>query len=133
MVHTFLAVALNIVVLARAPPGPIDPAVTMFFHSLRSPEGYSCCGDPDPDCRQPLQVRIDHDHYSALIAREDYVNTMYDALVWRQQFGDGAVAWIDIPDDKVVLRPDNPTKAPIVCFVVAAKRVVCFVPWDTGG
>lgn len=133
MVHIFLAAALNFIVLARAPPGPIDPAISAFFHSLKDPRGQSCCGDPDPDCRPPLQVRIDHDHYSALIARDDFVNSSIGALKWRSQFGDGALAWIDIPDDKIVLRPDNPTKAAIVCFSVESDHVWCFVPWDTGG
>lgn len=133
MVPIFLAAALNLFVLARAPPGPIDPAMTDFFHSLKSPQGYSCCGDPDPDCRTPLEVRLSNYHYSALIARDDFVDNIYDRAEWERQFGDAAVAWIEIPDSKVVLRPDNPTKAAIVCFSVRIKVVFCFVPWDTGG
>jgi hypothetical protein len=134
MVPIFLAAALNLVVLARAPPGvPVNPDVAQFYHSLKTPEGYSCCGDPDPDCRMPVAVRLTRDHYSALIAREDFVDNIYDRAEWERQFGDAALTWIDIPDDRVVVRPDNPIKAAIVCFSVRIKRVFCFVPWDTGG
>ena len=51
---------------------------------------------------------------------------------WVARFGDAAVAWIEIPDERVN-HVDNPTGHSVLCFSTfhsAYNGVFCFVPFE---
>jgi hypothetical protein len=124
----FLAVCLPVTgtSFARPPPGPIDPAIAQWFHSLQHPgRTYPCCDLSD--CRR-VEARIVNGHYQATIRRKDY-----DSYEWQQRFGDAETATIDVLNEDIVIRNDNPTNSPVLCYSIVIGKVFCFVPWDFKG
>jgi hypothetical protein len=96
---------VSIVVLTRtiaAPPDNPDPSLGLWFNSLAAPDGTPCCSIAD--CR-PTTARHTADGYEARI-------------------GD---AWVTVPWDRVLARPDNPTGKAIVCYAPRTTIVLCFV------
>lgn len=90
-------------VAAAAPPEDADPSLAPWFNSLRQPwTNALCCSIAD--CR-PTRSRLHAGHYEAFV--------------------DGA--WRAVPDDRVLLRADNPTGHAVVCWTEYAG-ILCFVP-----
>src|ERR1700759_2456023 len=105
----FLAACLPVlgVSFAKPSPGPVGPVVAQWFRSLRHPgRTYPCCDMSD--CRR-VEARIVNGHYQATIRRADY-----DRYDWQQQFGDAETAIIDVQNEDIVVRNDNPTNSPIL-------------------
>jgi hypothetical protein len=117
--------------LAAPPAGPVDPEIARWFHSLYDKYHRSCCDVGD--CRPAAVVKIDKDQYKVVIRRSDFVQNEFAAITWQKRFGDVAEAWLTVPNETVVPRPDNPTGSSIVCYSLNADKIYCYVPWDTGG
>lgn len=85
-----------------APPADADPKLAPWFNSLRIPGStVLCCAMTD--CR-PVMSRMVAGHYQAYIADQ----------------------WRDVPDDRVLTRPDNPTGHAVACWTPFAG-VLCFI------
>lgn len=128
----FLVFALCNAAHAAPPPGePVDPDIAAWFQSLRQADGFPCCGWAD--CRHPAAVSIDVDHYQVALRREDYAYDNLRAELWNRWFGSASIGWVEIPDQAIVIRPDNPTGQAVVCWGIWNNTVFCFIPWETGG
>lgn len=106
MRSTVLAASLGLVAFAAtasaAPPPNADPALSPWFEDLRQPgTGRSCCSVAD--CR-PVDYRIIHNHYEAFVGQQ----------------------WVEVPEDKVLHRFDNPTGRAVACWT-PALGIICFV------
>jgi len=85
-----------------APPPDADPTLEPWFRSLHIPGSMVLCCSMS-DCRQVMS-RVVGGHYQAFIAEK----------------------WRDVPDDRVLTRPDNPTGHAVACWTPFAG-VLCFV------
>lgn len=97
--------------LRAAPPPGADPELSPWYRSLRQPNtNQSCCDRAD--CRT-VQYRIVDGHFQAFIGGEfaRWQNPPY--------------AWVDVPDNSVLHRHDNPTGEGVACW--AGMRIICFV------
>lgn len=93
---------------ARPPEGPVDPAMSAWFRSLRHPRLGGCCDEAD--CRR-TDYRLGPDGYEALID---------------ERFpGVTSPRWERVPDDAVLTR-ENPTGSAVACWF--GGRIRCFVP-----
>ncbi|MEA2775714.1 MAG: hypothetical protein QOF90_1120 [Acetobacteraceae bacterium] len=99
------------ITVRAAPPTDADPNLTPWFRSLRQPQtNLSCCDRSD--CRT-VRYRIVDGHFQAFIGGEfsRWQNPPY--------------AWVDVPDNNVLHRHDNPTGEGVACW--AGAQVICFV------
>ncbi len=97
--------------VCAAPPPGADPDLAPSFQSLRQPQtNLSCCDRSD--CRT-VRYRIVDGHFQAFIGGE--------FARWQNP----PFAWVDVPDNSVLHRHDNPTGEGIACW--AADRIICFV------
>ena len=105
------ALFLVAIVAQARPPKNADPALAPWFHSLHTAEGDGCCSTAD--CR-PVEYRIADDHYEALIGH---------------QYGDDVEPhWEAVPQERILLRVDNPTGRAIACWMpIVAPHILCFV------
>ena len=88
---------------SAAPPDDADPKLAPWFNNLRQPwTNALCCSMAD--CR-PAPSRGRGDHYETFVGGE----------------------WRAVPEDKVLLRSDNPTGRAVVCWTPTAG-ILCFVP-----
>ena len=87
---------------SAAPPENANPSLEPWFKSLAAPDGTSCCSMAD--CRQTM-ARLTATGYEAKVDE----------------------AWVTVPWDRVLARPDNPTGRAIVCYAPRTKIVLCFV------
>jgi hypothetical protein len=97
--------------LHAAPPPDADPGLAPWFRSLHQPQtNMSCCDRSD--CRT-VRYRIVNGHFQAFIGGEfaRWQNPPY--------------AWVDVPDNSVLHRHDNPTGEGVACW--AGMRIICFV------
>jgi hypothetical protein len=94
-----------------APPDDADPAHAPWFRSLRVPKtNQSCCNLAD--CR-PVKYRVLGDHFQAYIG-PDF-----------PRWSNAPNAWVDVPNESVLHRPDNPTGEGVACWFQG--QVVCFI------
>ena len=94
-----------------APPPGADPDLAPWFRSLHLPNtNQSCCDQAD--CRT-VQYRIMNGHFQAFIGGE--------FARWQNP----PFAWVDVPDNSVLHRHDNPTGEGVACW--AGMRIICFV------
>ena len=150
---TSLTVVLFISMSASAAPPPDSSGKFRdWFQSLRVPNvsnGAICC--TVADCRMVASRWNDRTrHHEAEVIREVFANALQDSSryendkatyqaargIWIQnwvaRFGDAAVAWIEIPDERVN-HVDNPTGHSVLCFSTfhsAYNGVFCFVPFE---
>src|SRR6266852_2637035 len=83
---------------ARPPDGPLDPAISDWFKSLKQPETQmSCCSVAD--CRR-MPYHIQDGHYEVDIEGFRYV----------------------VPDGTVLQGVDNPTDQSVVCYSLLGPR-----------
>jgi hypothetical protein len=115
--RTIAALAVSCLILGEpqslraAPPPGADPDLAPWFKSLHQPQtNLSCCDRSD--CRT-VQYRIVDGHFQAFIGSEfaRWQNPPY--------------AWVDVPDDSVLHRHDNPTGEGVACW--AGAKIICFV------
>lgn len=114
-IHRGLAVASLIGCLQApalgAPPADGDGALAPWFRGLRQPRtALSCCDRSD--CRM-VKYRIVEGHFQAFIGGEfaRWQNPPY--------------AWVDVPEDSVLHKHDNPTGEGVACW--SGRVVICFV------
>jgi hypothetical protein len=94
--------------MAEPPPGA-DEALAPWYRSLSQPAtGYLCCSLAD--CRNV----VTRDHEGRL-----------QAFISRTDFRDGVDDWVDVPDAVTLHGLNNPTGAPVLCWLNGAVR--CFV------
>jgi hypothetical protein len=115
--RTIVAIALYSLIsgfpgaMRAAPPTDADPNLAPWFRSLRQPQtNLSCCDRSD--CRT-VRYRIVDGHFQAFIGSEfsRWQNPPY--------------AWVDVPDNNVLHRHDNPTGEGVACW--AGAQIICFV------
>jgi hypothetical protein len=97
--------------LSAAPPQGADPTLAPWFKSLRQPQtNLSCCDRSD--CRT-VRYRIVDGHFQAFIGEEfaRWQNPPY--------------AWVDVPEDSIIHRMDNPTGEGVACW--AGAKIICFI------
>jgi hypothetical protein len=91
---------------ARSAPPPdvaIDPELSEFFRSLRSPTyGFSCCDVSD--CRR-------------LPSRQ--VGSTYQVLI--------SGSWVEVPNDVIIRGRENPVGEAVTCYL-PHFGIVCFLP-----
>ncbi len=114
LMPTFAAASLvcsfPLPVRAEPPPGA-DPNLAPWYQSLRQPQtNLSCCDRSD--CRT-VQYRVVEGHFQAFIGNEfaRWQNPPY--------------AWVDVPENSVLHRHDNPTGEGVACW--AGMKIICFV------
>jgi len=95
---------------AEAPEGA-DPALAPWFRSLRHPGTHQSCCDMS-DCRM-VQYRTAGDHYQAFIGNEF------------PRWSNAPYAWVDVPNENVLHRMDNPTGQAVACWFQG--HVLCFI------
>lgn len=116
---------------ARPPAGPVDPLIAAWFQSLRrDSDRFPCCNVSD--CRT-VEAASEGLHYRAHIYRDQFVADDLDEPHWTERFGSSRDAWIDVPDNTITVRTDNPTGHPVLCYSVFTDTVFCFLPWEFGG
>ena len=94
-----------------APPPGADPDLAPWFKSLRQPQtNLSCCDRSD--CRT-VRYRIVNGHFQAFIGEE--------FARWQNP----PHAWVDVPENSVLHREDNPTGEGVACW--AGSRIICFI------
>jgi hypothetical protein len=99
------------IALRAAPPPGADPDLAPWFRSLHQPRtNLSCCDRSD--CRT-VQYRIVNGHFQAFIGGE--------FPRWQSP----PYAWVDVPDDSVLHRHDNPTGEGVACW--GGTKIICFV------
>ncbi len=104
-----IAAVLALPCRAEPPPGA-DPALAPWYHSLEQPEtGWLCCSVSD--CR-PVVTRFHDDKLEAFIDRK--------------VFRDGTDTWVEVPEQVIIHRRDNPVGEPVLCWFMQSVR--CFVP-----
>jgi hypothetical protein len=97
--------------LSAAPPANADPTLAPWFKSLRQPQtNLSCCDRSD--CRA-VRYRIVDGHFQAFIGEE--------FARWQNP----PHAWVDVPEDSVLHRMDNPTGEGVACW--AGAKIICFI------
>jgi hypothetical protein len=137
---------------SAAPPPDADGKFRDWFQSLRIPNvsnGALCCTVADcrmvaskwnPVTRHHEAEVIREVFADALRYSEHYKNDEEVYLTarggwmqnWIARFGDVAVVWIEIPDERVN-RVHNPTGHSVLCFSTfysTFNGVFCFVPFD---
>ena len=97
--------------LGAEPPEGADPSLAPWFKSLRQPRTNQSCCDM-ADCRM-VQYRRAGDHFQAFIGDEF------------PRWSNVPHAWVDVPDENVLHRRDNPTGEGIACWFQG--QVLCFV------
>jgi hypothetical protein len=137
---------------AAAPPPDADGKFREWFQNLRVPNvsnGAPCC--TVADCRMVAsRWNAQTRHHEAEVVREVFADALqYSAHYhndkdtyltarggwiqnWLTKFGDVAVVWIEIPDERVN-RVYNPTGHSVLCFSTfysTFNGVFCFVPFD---
>lgn len=93
-------VALCSMLALAQPPEGADSSLAPWFQSLETKAGGPCCSIAD--CRN-YAYRISGGHYEI-----DYNDE-----------------WLEVPEDAVLERYDNPTGRAVAC--VFAGRVLCFI------
>jgi hypothetical protein len=97
--------------MLAAPPADADPNLAPWFRSLRQPQtNLSCCDRSD--CRL-VRYRIVDGHFQAFIGGEF------------SRWQNPPFAWVDVPDNNVLHRHDNPTGEGVACW--AGAQIICFV------
>jgi hypothetical protein len=110
LVATNLTYSFPAALLAAPPPGA-DPDLAPWFQNLRQPQtNLSCCDRAD--CRI-VQYRVIDGHFQAFIGNE--------FARWQNP----PHAWVDVPEDSVLHKHDNPTGEGVACW--AGMRIICFV------
>ncbi|WP_146101622.1 hypothetical protein [Rhodopila globiformis] len=97
--------------LRAAPPPYADPALAPWFRSLHQPRTNESCCDRS-DCRT-VQYRIVNGHYQAFIGGE--------FARWQNP----PFAWVDVPEDAILHRHDNPTGEAVACW--SGRTIICFI------
>ena len=93
-------------VALAAPPTGANPEFSRWFQSLTDNQGKSCCGLSDGH-------RVTH--------RVSHVHGFDYEFLWNG-------VWYTIPNEKVVLRHDNPTGEAIAFFnEVHGMYIFCFI------
>src|SRR5581483_1246367 len=103
-------ICLSFTALALAePPAGVDPntPVAHWYKTLRDANNISCCAEAD--CR-PVKAQFVNGHWRAWLPDDDKP--------------------IDVPDDRVQKRDDNPTGHSILCAspVMPRRIIYCFIP-----
>ncbi len=94
-----------------APPAGADPELAPWFRSLRQPQtNLSCCDRSD--CRT-VRYRIVDGRFQAFIGSE--------FARWQNP----PHTWVDVPENSVLHRHDNPTGEGVACW--AGAQIICFV------
>ena len=97
--------------LLADPPDGADPALAPWFRSLQQPGTHlPCCSLAD--CRT-VQYRIVGDHFQAFIG-DDF-----------PRWSNPPHRWVDVPNENVLHRADNPTGEGVACWVQG--QVICFI------
>jgi hypothetical protein len=96
---------------AAPPPDGGDPALAPWFRGLRQPKTELSCCDRS-DCRM-VKYRVIDGHFQAFIGGEfsRWQNPPY--------------AWVDVPEDSVLHKHDNPTGEGVACW--SGRTIICFV------
>src|SRR3954454_2742711 len=97
--------------LRAAPPPYADPALAPWFRSLHQPKTNQSCCDRS-DCRT-VQYRIIDGHFQAFIGGE--------FARWQNP----PFAWVDVPEDSILHRHDNPTGEAVACW--SGRTIICFI------
>ena len=134
MIRITIFVALSLAVLAMVglsygqPPAGTDPnsPISKWFQGLTDPISHgSCCSEAD--CRPTEAHQTKNGHWEALVTRENY-----------PQFSLDTDKWVIVPDNRVLIRTENPTGRPVLCWNPAVhfggftsseptNGVLCFV------
>jgi hypothetical protein len=94
-----------------APPDNADQSLAPWFRSLRHPgTNQSCCDMAD--CRR-VQYRSAGDHFQAYIG-DDF-----------PRWSNAPHAWVDVPNENVLHRADNPTGEGVACWFQG--QILCFI------
>jgi hypothetical protein len=96
------------------PPEGADMSLAPWFKSLRQPRTNQSCCDMS-DCRR-VQYRTAGDHFQAFIGSEF------------PRWSNAPFAWVDVPNENVLHRRDNPTGEGIACWFQG--QVLCFIEGD---
>ena len=97
--------------LRAAPPDNADQSLAPWFRSLRHPgTNQSCCDMAD--CRR-VQYRSAGDHFQAYIG-DDF-----------PRWSNAPHAWVDVPNENVLHRADNPTGEGVACWFQG--QILCFI------
>jgi hypothetical protein len=97
--------------LGAAPPADGDASLAPWFRSLKQPKTELSCCDRS-DCRT-VQYRIIDGHFQAFIGGEF------------SRWQNPPFAWVDVPEDSVLHRHDNPTGEGVACW--SGRTIICFV------
>jgi hypothetical protein len=94
-----------------APPAGADPELAPWFRNLRQPQNNLSCCDRS-DCRS-VRYRVVDGRFQAFIGSEfaRWQNPPY--------------TWVDVPENSVLHRHDNPTGEGVACW--AGAQIICFV------
>ncbi|MFL5255649.1 MAG: hypothetical protein ACJ8AI_22680 [Rhodopila sp.] len=114
VIHALTAVCLVSICpapLRAAPPPYADPALAPWFRSLHQPRTNQSCCDRS-DCRT-VQYRIIDGHFQAFIGGE--------FARWQNP----PFAWVDVPEDSILHRHDNPTGEAVACW--SGRTIICFI------
>ena len=96
----------------RAAPSPgADSDLAPWFRSLRQPRTELSCCDRS-DCRM-VKYRIVDGHFQAFIGGEF------------SRWQNPPHAWVDVPEDNVLHKHDNPTGEGVACW--SGRTIICFV------
>ena len=110
---TFFSLSISTVQALPPAPGSQDAKdlapYSDYLRGLKSPVGGLCCDLSD--CRL-TEAKIVGGHWQVYVKKE--------------QFEYGKNEWIDVPEDKILRKTDNPTGLPILCWSPYAG-VLCFV------
>ena len=93
------------------PPEGADPSLAPWFKSLRHPQTQRSCCDMS-DCRT-VRYRVLGDHFQAFIG-DDF-----------PRWSNAPHAWVDVPNENVLHRADNPTGEGVACWFQG--QVMCFI------
>lgn len=94
-----------------APPDGSDGSLAPWFRSLRQPRTELSCCDRS-DCRI-VKYRIVDGHFQAFIGSEF------------SRWQNPPNAWVDVPEDNVLHKHDNPTGEGVACW--SGRTIICFV------
>ena len=94
-----------------APPEHADPTLAPWFKSLRRPQTNQPCCDV-ADCRT-VEYRTLGNRFQAFIGQEF------------PRWTNPPRQWVDVPDENVLHRRDNPTGEGVACWFQG--QVVCFI------
>ena len=94
-----------------APPADSDGTLAPWFRGLRQPRTELSCCDRS-DCRM-VKYRIVDGHFQAFIGGEF------------SRWQNPPNAWVDVPEDNVLHKHDNPTGEGVACW--SGRAIICFV------